>query len=373
LLACACLLSLEGCVSRNYQVSAAELMRLAQSPPAARGERVRVLQQTTLSEDEVALDASEESEGEDQAGDNDQPSGSTSTEVSVNLSGAHEDGSRHAARGSFGHSRPRAGASGARHGSSWGTGGGGGSGEDAIFMAIVAVVVANGVGIALAATEGRRFDGWARVRPDQPLVLITPQGRQWLPLWALSERDAASAQRAIIVDRGASVLRIDRAPLCRKGLAYEVELGTAALNTVNGRQEFGFASRTGIGYFPTQTLGLLFADQVAFGESQRAPRGGAVFNGRVAAELEYLPIRAGRLHAGFYTEMGWALVLQDLPDKTHSWSGPYAGAGFLAQVDWTTRLALNLRGGIAALPAHPASSLLERSYVPELTIGIAVY
>ena len=93
----------------------------------------------------------------------------------------------------------------------------------------------------------------------------------------------------------------------------------------------------------------------------------------VAGELEYLPVHAGRLHAGFYAELGGALVIQDLPDKTHSWSGPYAAAGCLAQIDWTTRLALNLRGGIAALPAHPASSFLERSYVPELTLGISVY
>ena len=141
------------------------------------------------------------------------------------------------------------------------------------------------------------------------------------------------------------------------------------MNTVSGTRDFGFVTRTGIGYFPTQRLGLLFADQFAFGYA----KGGAIFNGRIGAELELLPVRAGRLHAGFYTELGGALAIQDRPDRSHGWSGPYLALGFLAQIDWTTRLALNLRGGIAALPAHPASSLSERSYVPELTLGISVY
>jgi hypothetical protein len=45
----------------------------------------------------------------------------------------------------------------------------------------------------------------------------------------------------------------------------------------------------------------------------------------------------------------------------------------LAQLDWTTRLALNLRGGIAALPTYPGMNSFEHAFVPEMTLGISVY
>ncbi len=370
---CVGLFTLGGCLSGNYQVSRAELERVARERPEVRGEHLRVLQQTTFREDEVDWEHVDE-----------EPSGALQTGSSVNVStggGAREVSGVH---GAPPHHPPNAVAWGPKHagsvrapvrsgassgGGSWGGGGGGGDASEAIVMAVIAAVVANGAGVALAAVEGRRFDGWARVHPDEWLLLVRTGGNAWLRLSALTEHDAASAEHAVIVDHDANVLRLDRAPLDRKGLAYEVELGTAVLNTVSGTRDFGFATRTGIGYFPTQRLGLLFADQFAFGYAT----GGAIFNGRIAGELELLPVQAGRLHAGFYTELGGALAIQDLPDKSRAWSGPYCALGFLAQVDWTTRLALNLRGGIAALPGHPARSLSERSYVPELTLGIAVY
>jgi hypothetical protein len=252
-------------------------------------------------------------------------------------------------------------------------GGGNGGAEEAIVLAVVAVVVANVVGISLASVEGRRFDGWARVDPAAPVVLVAAGRTQAVPLSALTEGDVARADHAVLVNRHADVLRLNRAPLDRKGFAYELELGGARLNTASGVRDFAFASRTGVGYFPTQTIGFLLADQVAFSERGDAPRGSAVFNGRIAVELEYLPIHAGRMHAGFYAELGGALALEDLPNKTLSWSGIYLGAGFLAQIDWTTRLALNLRGGIASLPAYPGGNALERSHAPELSLGISVY
>ena len=392
---CASLILLQGCLSGNYQVSHAELVRLAQRPPAVRGEHVRVLQQTAYGADDVGW------------GDVDEDASSPpQTTGSINVTTSQGGGDHDGGAGRFGQggpgpsgsgsgfgSGPGSGHSGAAHGGlvhsgagrvgstsgsapsgggSWG-GGGGGGGEEAIVMAIVAVVIANGIGVALAIVEGRRFDGWARVQPEQRLLLVTSSGSQWLPLSALTEHDAAIAERAVIVDEEANVQRLDRAPLDRKGFSYEFELGSARLNTAAGTRDFGFASRTGIGYFPTQTLGLLFASQVAFGDADETRKGGAIFNGRIGAELEFLPVRAWRVHAGLYTELGGALALQDLPDRTHSWSGLYAATGFLAQIDWTTRLAVNLRCGIAALPAHPASAFTQRNYVPELTLGIAVY
>ena len=108
-------------------------------------------------------------------------------------------------------------------------------------MAVIAAVIANGAGVALAGVERRRFDGWARVTPDEWLLLVRPEGNEWLPLSALTVRAAATAERAVIVDHDANVLRLDRAPLDRKGLAYEVELGTAVLNTMSGTRDYGFA------------------------------------------------------------------------------------------------------------------------------------
>ena len=374
-----CLFVLEGCLSNTYQISHAELVRLAQRPPESRGEHLRALQQTSVGADDVG---SEEEEGTPREG----TPGTPGPSGSVTLSTEHEGGAPLAHRAahasdvtghnSSGYGISRHGVSGhgeSKSSSGSGSGGvlGGGKAEDAIVIVAIAVVAANGVGIALAAVEGSRFDGWVSVPPDQPLLLISRNGDQWLPLAELTERDAATADHGVIVDR-ASVQRLGRAPLDRKGFVYEVELGAATLNAVGGTRDLGFACRTGVGYFPTQALGLLFADQVAFGSSHDRNRG-AIFNGRIAAELEFLPVQAGRFHAGFYGELGGALALQDLPDRSHGWSGLFVGGGFLAQIDWTTRLALNLRGGIAALPAHPASTLLQRSYVPELTVGISVY
>lgn len=241
------------------------------------------------------------------------------------------------------------------------------------MLAVVAVVVANVVGISLACVEGRRFDGWARVDSDVPVVLVAPGSTQTVPLSALTEQEVARADHAVLVERHASVTRVKRAPLDRKGLVYEFELGGARLNTASGVRDFAFASRTGLGYFPTQTIGFLLADQVAFSEPGDAPRGSAVFNGRIAAELEYLPVHAGRIHAGGYAELGGAVALEDLPSKTLSWSGVYASAGFLAQIEWTTRLSFDMRGGIASLPGYPGGNALNRSYVPELTFGFSVY
>ena len=127
------------------------------------------------------------------------------------------------------------------------------------------------------------------------------------------------------------------------------------------------------GYFPTQAVGVLPGGQLAFGQSHDAASDGSVFNGWLFGEFEYLPIHTERFHAGFYAELGGARGIQDLPDRTHSWSGLYGAAGFLAQLDWTTRLALNLRAGIAALPGYPGSNDLDRAYVRELTLGVAVY
>ncbi len=372
--------ALSGCLSNNYQVSREELLRLARTPPEQRGEHVRVLQQTSLGADDVGAEPEEL-----------EPAGGG--DVTVNLNGVANGGGPgpHPSGGAATHSpwqpggaghaapvhvgSPHAGVSSGGHGGGGGgfSLGGGGGGNDAIVEAIVAVVIANGVGVALAVTEGRRFEGWARVDPEAGIFLISATDTEWLPLSALTEDEAKSAQRAVLVDHGERVHRLARAPLDRQGLAYEVELGAGGLNTVDRTSELGFACRSGVGYFPTPDLGFLFVDQVAFGEGGARLGYGAIFNGRLGAEVEYLPVRAGRFHAGFYAELGGALVLQDLPDKTHSWSGAYTAGGFLTQIDWTTRLAVDLRAGIASLPAHPGRSLAERSYEPELTLGVAVY
>jgi len=351
---CAGAFALSACMTNAYEVSHGELLRLARTPPAQRGERLRVLQQTSLRSDDL------------QEGEDEQRASGTGLSANVNVSGGS------------GSARPAGAPAHAAWSASHGGGGGGislggGGGNGAIVEAIVAVVIASGVGVALATTEGRRFDGWARVRGDAGIYLITAGDTEWIPLSELTEAEVAGAEHGVLIDRHGSVQRLARAPLDRIGVGYEVELGSAALDTVDRATQFGFACRTGVGYFPARDLGILFADQVAFAEADARLERGAIFNGRVGVEVEYFAARVGRFHAGIYGELGGALVLQDLPDRTHSWSGPYAAAGFLAQIDWTTRLALDLRAGIAALPAHPATSLADRAYLPELTIGLAVY
>ncbi len=375
-------------MSNNYQLSHAELVRLARTPPAQRGEQVRVLQQSGIHEDQLEPDEPVDPE--------DDPFASTQTSVHVDLSGQGSGpGQRFDPHGGGGlasggaglshipampghvahtpaspggsvHVRGQSGSSGGSGGS--GGGGGGGAGE-AIVLAVVAAAAAGTIAVCAAVIEGRRFDGWAVVEADQPVVLVSASGSHWVPLSLLSERDAASAEYGFIPERSASVHRLARAPLARTGFAYEFEMGSARLNTVTGLGHFGFASRMGFGYFPWQTLGVLGGGQVAFGDARADNGHGPVFNGRLFAELEYLPIHTRRFHVGVYTELGESWALQDVADSTPGWAGPYASAGVLAQFDWTTRLALDLRAGLAALPGYREN----RVYTPELTLGISVY
>ena len=380
---------LGGCLSNNYQLSHAELVRLSRMPPRQRGAQVRVLQQTQGNETPVETEANWPAPEPSLqfGGQVDITHGGSGAEATLGQPDSAHPGADvphvpatpgGSVRVSSGqgvalhswHNDSGRGISGSgSHGSGTSYGGSGGAG-DAIVLAIVGVAAVGVIAVSAAALEGRRFDGWALVDPDEQLVLVRRRSRLSVPLSALSERDAAAAEYGIIPGH---VRRIERAPLDRRGFAYELELGGARLNTVTGVDSFGFAGRFGFGYFPTQTLGILGGGQVAFGDSSGGPGHGLVFNGRVFGELEFLPLHLGRFHAGLYTDLGDALSLHDLADRTHHWWGLYAAAGVLSQVEWTTRLAFDLRAGVAALPAHPGSDALQRAYVPELSAGLAVY
>jgi hypothetical protein len=74
-------LTLNGCLSNNYQLSRAELFRLARSPAEVRGDGVRVLQQAAPNADDLGSEDDSGSDDADDSGSEDfDDSGSVDTE-----------------------------------------------------------------------------------------------------------------------------------------------------------------------------------------------------------------------------------------------------------------------------------------------------
>ena len=136
-----------GCSVNSYKIPTSELARLAQLPPEARGQHVRVIQEIVESDVPAA------------------PSVSGQTEIvivpQINVGGSVGGG---------GHSAP------SRGGSGLGIGKIGGAGNDGKGAAIAFLVLAATAMITAAVIEGTRFDGYAQLHPMHPVHLIGKDG-----------------------------------------------------------------------------------------------------------------------------------------------------------------------------------------------------
>jgi hypothetical protein len=326
-----------GCGVNSYKIPTGELKRLAQTPPAARGEHVRVIQDIVASDVPAA------------------PPVSSETEIvfvpQVNISAGVR--TRHSGGG-------------------WGGGAGGGkiggAGNDGKAAAVALLFVAATALITAAAIEGSRFDGYARLHPMHPVHLIGRDGNYTvMPLAWLDPQAAAWADIAVVRRNEGPWRELERAPLSRLGLAYGLYGGIGTLRSADGTVETGPAWTIQLGGFPTQELGIF--GSVFFGWRDNVYHA-TMFETRTTAEVQYLPVVAGPLHLGVYGGAGIAHRFEDAIKLAgdHVVAGEdtslAATGGAMLQLDVNTRIALTARFDLAY--AHD-----ER--MRDVLVGVSVY
>jgi len=345
----ACWLS-SGCLSQSYEVSAPELQRLVELAPEARGERVRVTQQTAFASDTsdlspeldaaewallLASDANTHHHWHDEHDDDDDDD-----DIEAD------------------------------------------SAEAAVAAAVVVLAAATTAAVTIGVTEGVRFDGWVSARPDQPLLLVDPSGeRRWTRLAELTPELVYGVDRAVFPDFADDLSRLERHPLERAGFVYQLELG-AEPPPFEGAA-LAFAARGGLGYMPDQRYGFLLGAAFASARSNDAGNDNRFGSDttlnvdyRVFLQAEAWPLSAGRFHLGPYAELGYAWVRADDALGTRSADAWMLALGAALQLDWTTRLALTLRAGAAWLPSVDSSAPLAthgHRLAPAVTLGFSIY
>jgi hypothetical protein len=406
-----------GCVSNEYRIQKDELRRLTELPPETRGHAVRVSQQL----------------GARRADALDEPVGYTANDdlavqLAVNLAFSGDDeppgaappnGARGAPPATTG-TPPTAGGGSAWRGtppttgaaSTWrgtppgataakerfhgapsgggshpappsgggrfdipnvvgGGGGGGNPGDALVVLAVVLVVSAAFATLALAGSEGMRYEGHVDVAPDQTVHLVDESDRtREVPLGALTAQDVAGTDHALVMDdEGYGLRRLDHAPLDRHGGVFRFELGGGRFNFGDARAT-GLTSNIGAGYFPTSHVGLLVNLGLGSGSVDPSCCVGPAWTsdsiGRYSLGLEAqaFPLGLGPLHLGAFAGGGVALIG---PSGARE-AGPQATAGALLELDLTSHLALTVRG--AASTAHLPGGWSSGG---ALTGGLAIY
>jgi hypothetical protein len=337
------LTSAPGCLSESYKISGAELARLTTLPPEARGQQVRLTQEIAPTDVEPANPVNDQT-------------------TILFIPWVHVEGGyqprrpgpidTHGAPGPAGH--PGVVGTSGSSGSS-------GKAGDAKEAAIAVLVIAATFLVIGAAVEGSRFDGWAQLHPMFPLHLIGHDGTESiLPLAQLNPDAVAWADHAVVLGHEGPMTTGPRAPLDRAGLTYAMFLGGGSLTSADGSLDTGTASTLQLGYFPTQTLGVV--GSVFFGWRDNLA-GNTLYESRFTAELDALPVAAGPVHLGLYGGLGAAHRFEDgVAGGNHS-GGALTG-GALLQLDINTRLALTARLGLAAAHGEQMRDVL---------VGLAIY
>lgn len=314
-----------GCLGNTYSIPRSELAELAQTEPERRGDRVRVVQQFATA---------------------DQPPEATS--VHVHTAVVVSPGPR----------RRRTEVRGDGQGGFTKIGGGAAEAakEDSKYWIVIAALAA----VGLAATEGARFDGWARLHPMHPVHLFGPYGQHdVVALAQLQPEDAAWASRAVVVEDEGPWQHLERAPLDRAGFTYSVLMGAAELPSIDGNH-LGFMSHIQFGFFPAHELGLQLDIGLGFRDNEL---GDTIFDGRYAFEVDYLPLTAGILSGGVFGQVGLGTRLEDGSGGGDR-QGILLGGGAMAQLEITTRLALTARAQATRFYETTAS---------DFSLGLSIY
>ncbi len=239
-----------------------------------------------------------------------------------------------------------------------------GSKEEMLTYAVIAIVVASMAAVGAALTEGMRFDGDVSAAPGQLLYLQDPKGGERpVPISQLTMADLTGTERAVLRDdEGFGLVRVERAPLNRKGFAFKVDVGSLETR-VAGSEPLGIASHVQFGYFPHHRLGLL-------GGVSLAGAGGEDGFARHAVTLEAqaFPINFWRIHLGATVHGGSAVTTNDDgPDPI--WGIPTFGGGPILEIALTTRLALTARFDWSVIRKSPGDWSSARA----ISGGLAIY
>lgn len=298
-----------GCLSSRYGVRGDELRYLAQQPPEARWQSVRVVQGL--------------------GGDTPPPSAAPAVVVDPGLLAIGVGSS-----GNHGRVQPPpaprvTGSSGGARGGSWG-GGGGRSGA----WVVAAVVVAAAAGaFILAGLEGARYDGWVATSPDEPLYLDTPGATTVVPLSQLTPELAAQASGASVYEGSVPRFeRLGRAPLDRVGFTLQSSVIAGEIpGSAPGERAWAFGGRALFGGFPIAQLGLGLLVDVASSGPETLLRAGV--------EAQAMPL----LWVGAFAGGGYGVAY--LANPTRSEGAPWFHAGAQFELPWTTRLSVQARAG----------------------------
>lgn len=378
--AAACLQS--ACLSTSYEIPRGEVDRLVQLPPEARGQNIRAVQRFSLSRDLTPAQ---------QWGPAGNPDGSVPPVVGAPITGGAPLYSGYSPN-YYGYGSPYygphiwVGGGGGSSGTVAGGGGGGtagvatGSGsksfgsalgkadrDSARALAVIVIVAAVVIGAALAVSEGSRYDGFVAVHPHHPLHLLGPDGDRHVALDELRPGDVRDDETVILEGHdGAGMWQRGRAPLDRVGMVYAMGGGSSNLQLAKGTVVSGGMAEMAIGAFPAQWLGIVGRTQFIDG----AQNGGDFIGLRAGGEVQLLPIALSRLHLGAYGGAGyeWAKGSGgDLPFTDESRLS--LSAGGMLELEWTTRLAMYFRYGVA-------SALLGQDRGEWLTggaLGLSIY
>jgi len=321
------LLLATGCLSSVHEIPRNDLRQLANQDPNTRGQRVRVIQQFAGRE----------------APPRAQPVRAGATVyVSVPVGHSHHSHSGGGLRRLKGADKA----------------------DDAKALIVVAAIVA----VAVAATEGARYDGWVELHPMHPVHIYGPYGEYngTVPLAQLDPQTAARASKALIRPQEGPWRTLGRAPLNRQGFTYSVLLGSSELPSIipdaNGEvdERRGFMGHIQFGYFFSQQLGLQL-DLASTWAQNRIDE--TIYDGRWAIELDYLPLSAGRLHGGVFGQAGTGTRIEDGIKSSERHSG-LLGGGAIAQLELTTRLTLTARAAVVNVHGRTVS---------DLTFGLSIY
>lgn len=313
------------CLGKSHVIPRGELQKLAQSDPQARGQQVRVVQSFIGYDDPPPA-----------------PRVDTGPRVGVVV----------VTPSPAPRVRPRV-----RTGAGKSSVAGKLAKEDAKALLVVAAAVA----IGAAFTEGMRYDGWVGLHPMHPVHLYGWGGSyQWLPLSEVTPEIAAGTRKAVVRSSEGPWKRLGRAPLNRRGWTYSLLMGSAETPLIDDSNARGFASHLQLGRFVTGNLGILLDFGFGWVDDEF---GDTVYESRNALELQFVPLAASIFHAGLFGQIGVGYRLDDRYEGSDR-RGFLAGAGILAQLELTTRLAITARAG---------QTWAYGTRTSDFTVGLSIY
>jgi hypothetical protein len=324
-----------GCAVNSYRIPTRELTQLAEVPPEARGQHVRVIQDIVSSDVPAATPVTAETDVVIVP----------HVHVSVGSGRYHGGGFRGLRGGKIG-----------------------GAGKDGKAAAVAFLAFAATALVSAAVIEGTRFDGWARLHPMHPVHLIGRDGGySVVPLAWIDRNTAAWADRAVVRPTEGPFLQLERAPLSREGVTYGMYGGTGSLRSADGSLEMGPAWTVQLGVFPTQQVGVVASMFFGWRDNRFDA---TLFETRTTAELQILPVQLGILHAGVYGGAGVAYRFEDavgiVGDRVIAGNDSSLAlvGGAMLQLDINTRIALTGRLGVAR-------AYDERMH--DVLVGLSVY